>query len=431
MNEFKKLLTELVSIPSVSTDIAYRKDIEKALKWLDSYAKKSKLQVKIVRGFSNPIIIAKTKKDTALKTILIYGHYDVQPAKKSDGWKSNPFSLTQKNKRLYGRGSADNKGQILTHLYSVANLIKQKRLGYNITFLIEGNEETGSPLLRKFIEKYREDLKCDCVIISDGEIASEDTPALEASFRGSANIEVSMETAEDDMHSGLFGGVVPNAAEELTKLISKLHDKEKRAKVSGFYNGPLGKSSLNKKEIADLKHLTKTKIIFAKNRSEYENRTGLLPAIEVTGMSSGYTGEGFRNSIPSKAMAKINVRFGPTDNPQKLIRSLEKFMKENTPSYVNLKINRTDACSGTTLGMKNKFSKKAVNVLETVYKTKPVLKHSGGTLPIVNDFKEILGVPQVMIPLANEDCGMHSASENISLNCIKKGLEFSQKFFSK
>lgn len=430
MKQFRKLLREFVSIPSVSTDSAYRKDIEKAVKWLVSFTTKSGLQVKTIRGFGNPIIIAKTPKNPLFKTILIYGHYDVQPAQKKDGWKSDPFSLTEKKGRLFGRGAADNKAQILTHLYSVAKLMKEKKLGFNIIFLVEGNEETGSALLKTAILKNKKDLQCDCVLISDGGLIGDNSPALEASFRGSSNIEIFLQTGKDDLHSGLFGGSVPNAAEELSLLISKLHDKNKRILIPGFYDRVKRQQLASGGNEKSLKKLTGTKKVFVKSNSEFETRTGLEPAIEVTGFMSGYIDAGFRNSVPSKATAKVNVRFAPGQNVNKMILLLKKFLTSNTPTYVDIKITGTDSSPGANLDFDNEFAKRAQKILTYVYKKTPVTKHCGGTLPIVNDFKEILGVPQVMIPLANEDCGMHSASENISVTSLRSGLSFSEKMFS-
>lgn len=393
IQKFKKLLKEFVAIKSVSTDPEYVQEILRASKWLVSFARKSGLKVKIIKGFDNPIIIARTPKKVGLKTVMIYGHYDVQPG--------SSFILTEIKRRLYARGVADNKGQILIHLYSIINLLKRESLNYNITFFIEGNEETGSPNLRKFIKKYKKDLKCDCVIISDGELGKNNCPALEASFRGVANFEVILQTAVDDMHSGIFGGVAPNAAEELAKIL-----------------GSLGQ-------------LVDKKKVDPSNIREYERRRGLEPTIEITSFISGYVGVGFRNSIPGRASAKINIRSAPGDNPQTLVKKVQKFILNLAPSYANVIFFGNESSRGMILDLNNDFSKRAEKILRETYKSNPVFKNSGGTLPIVNDFKEILKVPQVMIPLANEDCGMHSASENITIEAIERGLAFSYRFFSK
>lgn len=404
MKEFIQLLKEFVAIKSVSADPQYKSEIIEAGKWLNNFAQRAGLKTQIISGFDNPIVIAKTPKIEGAKTILIYGHYDVQPASKEDGWKTDPFILSEKNGKLFGRGSADNKGQILTHLYTVANLLKEKRLGYNITFMIEGNEETGSPNLKKFIDKNKKLLACDCIVISDGDLGENITPALEASFRGVANVEIFFKTAEDDFHSGLFGGLKPNAAEELGSLLGKLHGKDRRILVHGFYAG--------------IKNIGR-------------DRTGLEPAIEVTTLVAGYLGDGFRNSIPSKASAKMNIRSAPNQDPKKLSELLKKFLLKNKPSFAKLEYKANEATRGASLSLDNEFARRAKKILEEVYNKKVLTKHSGGTLPIVNDFEKILKVPQVMIPLANFDCGMHSASENIEIRALQKGLLFSARFLTK
>ncbi len=429
MEKFIKLLKEFVAIESVSTDKSYKSEIDKAAKWLLDFAKKSGLKTEIIKGYDNPIVIIRTPKKPALQTILVYGHYDVQPAKTSDGWRTAPFSLSSRNGKLYGRGSADNKGQILMHLFSVVKLLRENRLGYNVIFLIEGNEETGSPVLSNFIRDYKDKLATDCIIISDGEIAGDGIPALEGSFRGSANLEVTLKTAKDDVHSGLFGGVMPNAGLELTRIVSKIHDKNQRILVKGFYSD-LKKIRDKNETRMDFRKLTGTKIVFARSETEYKVRTGLEPAVEITGLKTGYIEEGFRNSIPSKASTKINLRSAPEQDPDRLFLLLKNFLRSNTPDYAEIKIQLDRASIGARLETENQFAVRAKKLLKEVYKKDPITKHSGGTLPIVSDFQKYLKAPQVMIPLANADCGMHSASENISLDCIKKGLEFSEKFFS-
>lgn len=428
IKDFEKLLEKFVAFQSVSADTRHKKDIAKTAEWLATLARDFGMQVKTIKGFDNPIILARTKTNPKLKTILIYGHYDVQPAQKNDGWKTEPFKLTEKAGRFFGRGSSDNKGQILMHLYTAGKLLMKKKLAYNLIFLIEGNEETGSPNLRKFIEKYKKELTCDCVVISDGEMANGDSPALEASFRGVVNIEIVLRTAKDDLHSGLFGGVVPNASRELSKLISKFHDSKNNVTISGFDGASLN-SLKDKKKKVDFKNLTGTKYVFAETLAEYETRTGLLHAIEVTGFVSGYVGDGFRNSVPATASAKINIRVAPGQNPEKLLLAFKKFVLSNVPEYVDVEIKSNEFSSGAVLDLDNPFAKRAREVLKKVYKKEPVTKHSGGTLPIVVDFAEVLNISQVMIPLANEDCGMHSASENITKKTIKNGLLFSEKFF--
>lgn len=385
IKKYEKILRELVAIKSISADPSLKGEILKCVSKLEFLFKKLGFHVEILKGKDNPVILAETPNQKGLETILVYGHYDVQPA------EDNFFSLTKKSGRYFGRGTADNKGQVLLNILGVAKLLREKRLGYNVKFLIEGNEETGSPNLKKLIEQNKKKLECDCILISDGELEKGDRPALEASFRGVANVTLTLVTAPDEFHSGLFGGAVPNAALELSKLLSKLNSLKDKSNKS----------------------------------------LGLKSAIEITSITSGYQGTGFQNSIPGKAVAKINLRSTPTQNPAELVKELKKLISENTPKFAKAKLEFTESCMGATLDLNNKFSKRAEKILGEVYSQKPAAKHSGGTLPIVNDFKQILKVPQVMVPLANEDCGMHSASENITLKAVERGLKFSSRFFSK
>ena len=390
-----------MAIQSISADQKYKDKIKEAAKLLGNFCTKNGLDVKIINGFENPIVIIKTPFDQKLKTVLVYGHYDVQPAKKEDGWKNNPFRLTETKGKIFGRGTADNKAQILIHIYSVINLLKEKRLGSNVIFLIEGNEETGSTRLRKFLRKHKGMLKADCILVSDSELGPNNIPGLEKSFRGAMNFEVMLETGTDDLHSGLFGGVAPNAAEELSKIIGSLVE------------------------------FTGRKTGFIPRTKEYERRRTLEPTVEVTGLISGYVENGFKNSIPCKASAKINVRSVPSQDPGVLAERVKKFILSKAPAHTKICFTDGENARGMVLELKNPFAKKARRILKEVYNKEPVVKRGGGTLPVGIIFRDILKVPQVMVPLADENCGAHSASEFISLEAIEKGLQFSARFFSR
>ncbi len=431
IQKFTSLLRDFVSIKSISTDPSYASGVIEAARWVAQYAKSNGLMVKTVKGFGNPIVIARSKPEKNKTTVLVYGHYDVQPASKKDGWKTDPFVLTQKGSKLFARGAADNKAQILTHLFVVGNLLKKNMLGFNVIFLIEGNEETGSGNLPAFVQKHRKDLACDCILISDGELARDNHPRLEAGFRGGVNLEVQLITARDDVHSGLFGGVMPSAAHELAKLISTFHDRNGRIQIPGFYEGCEISEPSDEFDNKALLKLTGSQKIFARNPGEFDERVGKGPALEVTGLEAGFIGAGFRNSIPARATAKINIRSAPYQDPKVLVKKLKSFLLSNTPDYCRLRISPSESISGMTFSLENPFAQRAKDILEEVHGKTLVAGYSGGTLPIANEFKRVLKVPQLLVPLANFDCGMHSASENIGLAQIKKGLKFSERFFSR
>jgi len=235
-SDYKKLLSKFVSFKSVSTDRAFQAEIEKAVLWLKKLLEENRFKVKIIRGFGNPIVLASYEVSHNVETCLIYGHYDVQPAAKNEGWRKDPFELFENRGRLYGRGVVDNKGQILIHIFAIANLIRQRRLAYNIKFLIEGNEETGSEGIFRFIKKYKQELASDFILISDGEIVGS-YPTIELSFRGTFNLTLTVKTSKTDLHSGIYGGAVSNAAYELSKFLSLLYDRYNRVAIPGFYTG--------------------------------------------------------------------------------------------------------------------------------------------------------------------------------------------------
>ncbi|KXK10248.1 MAG: putative succinyl-diaminopimelate desuccinylase, partial [Microgenomates bacterium OLB23] len=236
-NRYLQLLKEFVALRSISTDPSYIKDIEKTAQWLGNLLTQYGFTVKITKGAGNPIVCAQYNNGSQ-QHVLIYGHYDVQPAEINEGWTHDPFELKEKNGRLYGRGAVDNKGQIMIYIATVIELIQQKSLGYNVTFLIEGNEEAGSSGLDTFVETHKEKLLADFLLVSDGEITA-GHPVIEVGFRGVLNIALTVETSTKDNHSGLYGGIIPNAANELSILLGKLFDQssgEQRVTIEGFYD---------------------------------------------------------------------------------------------------------------------------------------------------------------------------------------------------
>lgn len=436
-SDYKKLLSKFVSFKSVSTDRAFQAEIEKAVLWLKKLLEENRFKVKIIRGFGNPIVLASYAVSHNIETCLVYGHYDVQPAAKNEGWRKDPFELFEDRGRLYGRGVVDNKGQILIHIFAIANLIRQRRLAYNIKFLIEGNEETGSEGIFRFIKKYKQELASDFILISDGEIVGS-YPTIELSFRGTFNLTLTVKTSNTDLHSGIYGGAVSNAAYELSKFLSLLYDRYNRVAIPGFYTGvdriTADILKNNKDDAFNLKRFQKiagVKKLLTEPGFDAYTQVGLRPTIQITGIKSGYVGEGYRNSVPCLASAKINVRLVKNQNPRRIIAAIKNFAKRKFPSYVSFKIETTGADEGVKLDTNNDYVRQAIDALETVYRKKVAKHYVGGTLPIVTLFVRELKIPQVLVPLANEDCAMHAANENLKIANIQKGLAFSQLFFSK
>ncbi len=371
-----------------------------------------------------------------LETVLVYGHYDVQPAKKEDGWTGEPFSLIEKKGKFIARGIVDNKGQNLIHIFTVIDLIKQKNLGYNVKFLIEGNEETANPDMAGLVKKYKNLLKSDHIIISDGEIVR-DNPTIEASLRGGFNMTATLRTAKNNLHSGLCGGAVPSASHEMAILINKLFSKTNKIAIPGFYNGvdKVTKAQLDNNKIIstdeELAKLLGVKKIITGESCDFHTQTGLFPTIQISGVKTGYIEEGYCNIVPCEAEIRMNVRLVASQKPQEIFDSIKKFIIKNIPDYVELKIERDGLSDPIKINIDSEIAKKAKKILKDVYKKEPIIKYVGGGIPVVADFKNVLGIDSALISLGNDDCNMHGVNENFTIDLVSKGLEFSRIFFSK
>lgn len=403
---YYNLLEKYLSFKSVSTSSSYKKQINDTAQWLNTLFTNHNFSSQILTGYGNPIVVATYQINTSLPTCLIYGHYDVQPADITDGWTSDPFTLRSDGKKLYGRGVVDNKGQTLIHMMTIFQLIKERKLGMNVIFLIEGDEETGGADLPRFISDHRQHVKADFSLISDGEMHGS-TPTIEAGLRGGFNITLSIKTSDADLHSGIYGGKSPNAAHELTRILSKMHNADYQVTIPGFQD--------------DVDELPKDLAVSTHT---------LLPAVEVTTLQSGYMNDGYRNSIPATATAKINIRLVKSQTPETLFNFFEQFVKKNISTHTSYTLTYDHPHNAVKLDLNNHFVQRATKILATVYKKQPIFTYSGGAIPIVDYLTDSLKLPTLLVNLANDDCNMHAGNENFDIDLIKKGLEFSRQFFS-
>jgi len=431
-SNYKNLLSEFIKYKSISTDTTFATEIQKTVIWLKNTFQQNNFSVDIINNYGNPILIAKYIADPRYQTALIYGHYDVQPALEAEGWDSDPFTLTEKNGRLYARGAIDNKGQVMIHIATIFELMRKNNLGYNITFMIEGNEETGSPLMEKFISDHKDKLKSDFVVISDGEI-TDDIPVIELGFRGGFNATLILKTATNDLHSGIYGGIAPSAAHIAAKFINTLFDSNNKILIEGFYDqvSPIIENSVIPFNKESYQKITGAKIILNESGIDPYSQVGLRPTIQITGIQTGYTQEGYRNSIPASSTIKINFRLVKNQNPNQMLELFKNHLKKHIPTYVDYELEYSDPYDGIKLNIDNQYIQKAIQTLKKSFGKDPLKKYSGGGLPIVTILDQIFHNPQVLVPLANEDCNMHGANENYTIENISKSLEWSKKFFSK
>lgn len=421
MKNYKELLSEFISFKTVSSTLLSREDVKSCIEWLESLLKTNEFET-IVSDLenSNPIVFGEYHLSDKAETVLLYGHYDVQPANDLKSWKGNPFNLIDDKGSLYARGVADNKGQILIHLYTIFELIKKRTLKYNIKVIIEGNEETGSKFLPDFIENNKEILKADFIVISDGEL-SNNNPTLEIGFRGNANLSIELKSAISSVHSGMFGNSVPNSIVEISKLISSIYNDNYSINIGGLFGG-IDESNNKYQELISPNNLAYKKIIknlqfkktFAKDDFEFQYQNGLMPSLIITGINGGHYEEGYANIVPNRSKIKINVRFAPFQEADIILKNLEEEIKRKINPYIDYEINYSSITQGIVLDIDNNYFTRVKGLLEKVYKKECVYKFVGGSLPIINSFIQHLEIPLLSIPLANSNCNMHGVNENFS-----------------
>lgn len=437
MSNYNQLLQEIIAFKSISTDKQYQDEITKLVAYLEQMFINKDFKVEVITGYGNPIVLAKYHVNDDAETCLIYGHYDVQPAEMNDGWKSNPFEVNERDGRLYARGVVDNKGQTLIHIASIFDLIEAGNLKYNITFMLEGDEETGSPFLENFVKENLDKLSCNFYMISDGTVLGRN-PVIESGFRGGLNTTLTIKTAASDMHSGMYGGAVPNSAHVLGQFLSKLIAEDGTVNIPEFYFGVdevpaeiIENNTSVPFSMEELERITGVTELVKDDQFDYYTQVALRPTIQVTGIKSGYTGEGYRNSIAAESTVKINFRLVQSQKPEDIAQKYEQFIKETLPSYATYELEMVDLYEGVKLDVSDVHIQESKKLLEETFGEKCYYLFSGGGLPIVTYFDAQLKVPGLLLPLGNEDCNMHALDENFDKDILEKGLKFSKAFFTK
>ncbi len=434
LTAFTHLLKEYIGFKSISTDASFASGISEQVKWLTHLFEGNGFKVSLLKGpATNPVVLAEYHVSDKLKTKLIYGHYDVQPASIEDGWKSQPFYLTEIDGRLIGRGIVDNKGQNFIHIYTAIKLIKENRLGCNLKFMIEGNEETSNPDMTDLVIANSDKLICDQILISDGEILG-GTPTIEESLRGGGNLTLKFISAKNDLHSGLFGSGVPSATKELIAFLAKMLLTDGTVTIPGFYDAvDKIKPQQIERNLALLKiddPMVTAGVKTTIGKYDFHTMVGIWPAIEVSGIQAGYTGEGYKNIIPASAFAKINFRLVASQKPEAFVEMFRKYVADHVPEYIDYELKIDKLSYPVKVNVSDPEILKIMEYQEQVYGVKPVIKNVGGGIPVVADFKNVLGIDAFLISLGNNDCNMHGVDENFNLDLIKKGLELSELILS-
>jgi acetylornithine deacetylase/succinyl-diaminopimelate desuccinylase-like protein len=424
-------LEDFLRIPSVSTDPAHAPDVRAAADWLVSHFQKMGFEtVESFETEGHPIVYAEMLVDESLPTVLVYGHYDVQPPDPIELWDSPPFEPVRKGDLLYARGSSDDKGQVFMHLKAVEAYLKTgTALPVNLKYMIEGEEENGSTHLPGFITANRDRLSADVVVVSDTALFGPGVPSITYGLRGLAYVEVTLTGPDRDLHSGIYGGAIENPINVMARLIKELHDENHRVTIPGFYDNVIDLTEDERKGLSSLPFDADEwagDVGVAKMRTEagyspLEAATA-RPTLDCNGIWGGYTGEGAKTVLPSKATAKISTRLVPNQAPGEITDKIRAYFEANTPDTMKLSFRDLHGGHGVLVDTKSPAMTAASKALEEVFGMKPFFARGGGSIPVVADFKKILGLDTVLMGFGLDSDAIHSPNECFGMDRFQQGI---------
>jgi len=434
---FVNELLDLLRIPSVSADPKFKNDVLKTSEEI----KKRLLEAGVdfaecspTKG--NPIVYAEKIIDKKLPTILVYGHYDVQPADPYELWTSPPFEPVIKDEKIYARGACDDKGQVYMHVKAFEAMNKTGNLPCNVKFMIEGEEEIGSDNLGPWVEANKERLKADIILISDTAIIANDTPSIDTGLRGLSYLEVEVTGPNRDLHSGVYGGAVANPINILCKMISSMHDENNHITIPGFYDKVAELTAAERAEMAKApfnldaykKDLNIDDVHGEKGFTTIE-RTGIRPTLDVNGIWGGYIGEGAKTVLPSKAFAKISMRLVPNQVSKEITDLFQNYFNSIAPKSVKVEVRPHHGGEPIVISTESVAYKSASKAMEETFGKKPVPTRGGGSIPIVALFKNVLGLDSVLFGFGLDSDAIHSPNEHYGLFNYYKGIETIPLFY--
>src|SRR5246500_1703756 len=431
-------LCEFLRIPSVSAKSEHKPDIERAASWVAEKLRAAGFKkVEIVPTNMHPLVYAESLEAPGKPTILFYGHYDVQPAEPLELWTSPAFEPTVRNENLFGRGTADDKGQVHIHMKALESLQKVNgKFPINVKILIEGEEEVGSVNLWDFVQKNRERLKADALVVSDTSMLAKGVPSITYGLRGLNYYQLEITGTAQDLHSGVFGGAVPNPLTILCETIAKLHDKNFRVTVPGFYDDVATLSKQERKALNSLpwkeKEFRKTvgaPALGGEKGFTIVEQLWTRPTLEVNGIWGGYTGEGAKTVIASKAYAKFSTRLVPNQDPQKIAKLVEKYIRKLLPNTVSCKFELLSTGKPWAAPYSNPIFQKAIHALESGFGKKAVFIREGGSIPFVTQMHDTFKVPCVLMGFGLPDENAHAPDEHIALENYFGGIKAVALFY--
>lgn len=430
-DRFLNELFEFIRIPSVSAKEENRDDMYRAANWLkDSLLAAGADRAEIFPTAGHPVLYGEKVINPILPTILVYGHYDVQPAEPFELWKTPPFEPVVSDGRIWGRGADDDKGQLFMHVKAFEYLCSSGTLPCNVKFMIEGEEEVGSVNLEKFCEANRDKLASDVILISDTTMISQDLPSITSGLRGLSYMQVEVTGPDRDLHSGLYGGAVVNPCNALCDMIASLKDKDGRITIPGFYDDVAECSPEERAAMAGrpfdrdkfMKSVGVTELSGENGYSDTE-RIGIRPTLDINGIWGGYTGEGAKTILPSRASAKISMRLVPDQNAERIADLFTKHFISIAPAGVKVKTEYLHGGEAYVSPLDTPEYIAAAESVEQVFSKKPIPVRSGGSIPIVATFEKVLGIKSVLLGFGLDTDAIHSPNENYPLLNFHRGIE--------
>lgn len=430
-DRFLNELFELLRFPSVSADPNYQADVLKTASFVAQKLKEAGAeQVEVCATAGYPIVYGEKIIDPAKPTVLVYGHYDVQPADPIELWHTPPFEPTLREGKIFARGACDDKGQFYMHVKAFELMVQTGTLPCNIKFMIEGEEEVGSSNLGIFVQQNKERLKADVVLISDTAMISMENPSLETGLRGLSYLEVEVIGPNRDLHSGVYGGAVANPATILCRLIASLHDENNQITIPGFYEDVVElsldeRAALNKApfDLEEYKRDLAIEDVWGEKGYSTIERTGTRPTLEVNGIWGGYTGEGAKTVLPSKASAKISMRLVPNQQSDKITQLFTDHFKQIAPSYVQVKVTPHHGGEPVVTPTDSIAYRAAQKAIAESFGKEPIPTRGGGSIPIVALFEKELGIKTVLMGFGLDSDNLHSPNEKYDLANFYKGIE--------
>lgn len=430
-------LFELLRIKSVSADSRLKDEVRKAGSWVQSRLSKLGLKTELVETAKHPIVYAESDKIPGKPTVLVYGHYDVQPPDPDNEWKSPPFEPTIRDGNVYARGASDDKGQMLTHVLGAEAWIESVgSLPVQLKFVIEGEEEIGSESLYAFLDSRAASLAADVAVISDTAQFARGQPAITYGLRGLAYFELFLQGPKQDLHSGTFGGGVTNPANALAEMLAALKDKDGKVLIPGFYDDVIPLTAREREQYAALpftdeafmKQLEVNGLFGEVGYTTLERRSA-RPTMDINGLTSGYQGEGAKTVLPAKASAKFSCRLVPNQDPKKVATALEAKLRSLCPPGIQMKLVAHHGAPGVVIPLESPFVSAAARAIEHGFGNRPVYMREGGSIPVVTALKQKLGIDTLLLGWGLDDDNLHSPNEKFSLADFQRGIKTSARLW--